>query len=208
VIPQSHTPQHAPAAHPHRHSEAHASSPFDHAWYAPPPGIDIVADELAEGSLRNALPMFRDVDAYLRSPFGHRLPGRLSATTYALSFVPAKPGLLPSPLRHLPVGFCSVPTQLIARVEKLPPRVMSGRDAGSVAFILELTCKDARVLQVRWRAWLTRQIAAVLSPGMRLWGPFAPTTVLLPLLCHCAKPCCPPRSHFSRAAWLCGRSDG
>ena len=48
---------------------------------------------------------------------GPRVAGSLSATAYALFFTRARGQVLPPAMRHLPRGYCTVPVQLISRVE-------------------------------------------------------------------------------------------
>jgi hypothetical protein len=115
----------------------------------PPEHLDIVPEETTPNAppLKGEVAVFRDVEAYFRSPLGPRVLGTLAATTYQLRFTPAG-GIVPHALRHLPPGFLCVPVAGVRRVEKVLPK--GGREAGA-AFLVELTCKDCRVLTLGFR---------------------------------------------------------
>lgn len=85
--------------------------------------------------------MFTDVEAYYRSPSGHRVAGTLGATTYQLRFTPHQ--ALPASMRHLPPSFFCVPVASVRKVERVQGR---GRDAAGGAFLIDIICKDVRVL--------------------------------------------------------------
>ena len=109
--------------------------------------------------LKGAVPMFRDIDAFLRSPLGPRVMGTLSASTYGVTFHPTGP--LPSAMRHLPRSYFSIPVASIRKVERSGGGGSGGGATGSgsrggaggasAAHLMEITGKDCRVMQLGFR---------------------------------------------------------
>ena len=126
----------------------HGGNP--NAWHStgllvgPDASLECCSDE-APGRplLAGEVPVFTDVDAVLCGPNGARARGTLGATTYALRF--SHPGALPLAMRHLPAAYFSVPVATIRKIET------RGGGSSSLPPMLELTCKDVRVLQLLFR---------------------------------------------------------